>query len=200
MEIVSYRTVFDLERRVYRVDRLRLNPGGVPLRGIVYFLAILAVALLAAKLPLVGALARLAPWYLRDLAIPVGAAALLTMIRIEGRPFHLAARAVIRYGVGARHLAGVRPCAAPGGRWHPAELLVLPDGSDARLRCLRYVGAGAVRVSIAHTRSEYGAGGMRGLLGRPQVTLEQLAGRSAPARGQVIALAAGARLEVRGRS
>jgi hypothetical protein len=200
MEIVSYRTVFDLERRVYRVDRLRLNPGGIPLRGIVYFLAILVAMLLAAKLPLMGALARLAPWYLRDLAIPAAAAALFTMIRVEGRPFHLAARAVMRYGVGPRHLAGVRPCAAPGGRWHPGELLVLPDGSDARLRRLRYAGAGTVRVSTAHIRSEYGAGGLRGLLGRPQVTLEQLAGFSAPAHGQVIALAAGARLEVRGRS
>ena len=37
MEIRSYRRVFDLERRVYSVDRLRLNPSGVPVRGIVYF-------------------------------------------------------------------------------------------------------------------------------------------------------------------
>ena len=41
MEIRSYRRVFDLERRIYRVDRLRLNPGGVPVRGVVYFLVIL---------------------------------------------------------------------------------------------------------------------------------------------------------------
>jgi hypothetical protein len=200
MEIVSYRTVFDLERRVYRVDRLRLNPSGIPLRGVVYFLVILVAMLLVAKLPLLGALARLAPWYIRDLAVPSAAAALFTMIRVEGRPFHLAARAVIRYGIRPRHLAGMRPCVAPGGRWHPAELLVLPDGSDARLRRLRYVGAGAVLVSTAHIRSEYGAGGIRSLLGGPQVTLEQLAGSSAPARGHVIVLAAGARLEVRRRS
>jgi hypothetical protein len=200
MEIVSYRTVFDLERRVYRVDRLRLNPGGIPLRGIVYFLAIVAAALLAAKLPLLSTLAGAAPWYFRDLGIPAAAAALLTMLRVEGRPFHLAARALLRYGAGPRHLAGVRPCAAPGHRWHPGELLVLPDGSDARLRRLRYIGAGAVRVSAAHVRSEYDAGGMWGLLGRPRMTLDALAGRPAPLRGQVIALVAGARLEVRGSS
>jgi hypothetical protein len=200
MEIVSYRTVFDLERRVYRVDRLRLNPGGVPLRGIVYFLAVLAAALLAARLPLLSMLARAAPWYFRDLAIPTAVAALLTMIRVEGRPFHLAARALVSYGMGPRHLAGVRPCAAPGQRWHPSELLVLPDGSDARLRRMRYVGAGAVRVSVAHIRSEYDTGGLRGALGRPQVTLDALAGRHAPAHGYVIALVAGARLKVRGRS
>jgi hypothetical protein len=196
VEIVSYRTVFDLERRVYRVDRLRLNPGGIPLRGIVYFLAIVAVVLFTAKLPLLGSLAQALPWYLRDLAIPAAAAALLSVIRVEGRPFHLAALALVRYGLSTRHLAGTRACAAPGERWYPGELLVLPDGSDARLRRLRYAGAGAVRVSAAHIRSEYGAGRMRGLLGRPQVTIETLTGRPAPARGQVITLAAGARLEV----
>ncbi len=42
IEIRSYRAVFDLERRIYRVDQLRLNPGGIPVRGVVYFLAILA--------------------------------------------------------------------------------------------------------------------------------------------------------------
>ena len=49
IEIRSYRRVFDLERRVYSVDRLRLNPGGVPVRGIVYLLAILAVLFALAR-------------------------------------------------------------------------------------------------------------------------------------------------------
>jgi hypothetical protein len=200
VEIVSYRTVFDLERRVYRVDRLRLNPNGVPLRGLVYFLALLAAALLCAKLPLLGWLMRALPWYLRDLAIPTGGAALLGMIRVEGRPFHLAARALIRYGVAPRHLAGLRPCAAAGVHWHPGELLMLPDGSDARLRRLRYTGAGALRVGVAHTRAEYGASAIGGMVGRPRMTIQALAGRRAPARGQVIALAPGVRLEVRGGS
>jgi hypothetical protein len=77
---------------------------------------------------------------------------------------------------------------------------MLPDGSDARLRRLRYVGSGAVRVSAAHIRSEYDVRGMRRLLGHPQMTLRAPAGRPAPAHGQVIALVAGARLEVRGRT
>ena len=55
IEIRSYRAVFDLERRIYRVDQLRLNPGGIPVRGVVYFLAILAATLIAGGLPLVGA-------------------------------------------------------------------------------------------------------------------------------------------------
>src|ERR1700685_3026622 len=91
IEIRSYRAVFDLERRIYRIDRLRLNPGGIPVRGVVYFLAILLAVLLAARLPLLAVVARALPWYLRDLALPGASAATLTVIRVEGRPFHLAA-------------------------------------------------------------------------------------------------------------
>jgi hypothetical protein len=151
MEIRSYRAVFDLERRIYRIDRLRLNPGGIPLRGVVYCLAILAVLALAGAVPLLGAVVRALPWYLRDLALPAGSAAVLTMIRVEGRPFHLAAAALLRHALGPRHLAGMladrRSIARTRVRgWRPDDLLVLPDGSDARLRRLRYTGPGAVRM------------------------------------------------------
>jgi hypothetical protein len=144
-EIRSYRSVFDLERRIYRIDRLRLNPGGIPVRGVVYCLAILTLLGLAARTPLLGDAVRALPWYVRELVLPVASAGLLTLIRVEGRPFHLAAAALARHALGPRHLSGMRPCAAPGRRWTPAELLVLPDGSDARPRRLRYTGPGAVR-------------------------------------------------------
>lgn len=197
MEIRSYRTVFDLERRIYRVDRLRLNPGGIPLRGIVYFLAILAASVLAGRLPLIGLLARTLPWYIRELVVPGATAALLTIIKIEGRPFHLAALALARYGTGPRELAGLRPRVSSDRRWRMDELLVLPDGSDSRLRCLRYTGPGAVLVGAAHVRSEWNAGQLGRLTRRPSIVISALAGRRAPARGQVIALTAGARLDVR---
>jgi hypothetical protein len=146
IEIRSYRAVFDLERRIYRVDRLRLNPGGVPVRGVVYCLAILACLALAGALPLVGTAVRALPWYVRDLLLPAGLAALLTMIRVEGRPFHLAAAALLRHLLGLHQLAGLRP--VPTGRvWRPEELLILPDGSNQHVRRLRYSGPGAVRVT-----------------------------------------------------
>ncbi len=160
IEIRSYRAVFDLERRIYRVDQLRLNPGGIPVRGVVYFLAILAATLLASSLPLLGAAVGALPWYLRDLALPIASATVLSVIRIEGRPFHLAAYALLRYRAGPRSFAGVRPCAAPGARWRPEEILLLPDGSDGEMRRLRYTGPGAVLVTTAHERSE-----RRGALG-----------------------------------
>ncbi len=144
-EIRSYRSVFDLERRIYRIDRVRLNPGGVPVRGVMYWLAILAATLIVGRVPLVGAVLHVFPWYMRELALPALAAALLSVVRVEGRPFHRAAVALARYAVAPRYVCRWRPCAAPDCRWAPAELLVLPDGCGARLRRLRYTGPGVVR-------------------------------------------------------
>jgi hypothetical protein len=190
VEIRSYRAVFDLERRIYRVDRLRLNPAGIPVRGVLYWLVLLASLMLLTRVPLLGAVVRALPWYLRELALPVGAAAVLALIRIEGRPFHIAAVALARFALGPRHLSGMLPCAAPGRRWRPAELVLLPDGSDARPRRLRYSGPGAVRVGIAHTCA------LRRVGARPSVILLPLADRPAPECAQIVALARGAQLRV----
>jgi hypothetical protein len=194
IEIRSYRAVFDLERRIYRVDQLRLNPGGIPVRGVVYFLAILLATLIAGGLPLVGKVVGVLPWYLRDLALPVASATVLSVIRIEGRPFHLAAYAMLRFGVGPRLFAGARPCDAPGVQWRPEEILLLPDGSDGTMRRLRYTGPGAVLVTTAHERIECG-----GQLGGARLMLRELPDERAPAQGQVIALTGNIRMRVGGR-
>jgi hypothetical protein len=199
-EIRSFRRVFDLERRIYSIDHVRLNPGGVPVRGVMYFLALLALALVVADLPLIGALARQAPWYLRAIALPGAGATVLSAIRLEGRTFHLAAHALVRYRLGPRRLAGMRRCGRPGGRWWPGEILILPDGSDSRLRRLRYTGPGAVLVAIEHERGgravERGAAGTARRGHGPALRLRQRGAARPLDRGQVIALAAGARLIV----
>jgi hypothetical protein len=196
-EIRSYRCVFDLERRLYRIDRLRLNPAGVPLRGIVYFLALLGTVLLVGALPLLGLLVRVLPWYLRDIGGPGACAALLTLIKVEGRPFHLAALALVRYGIGPRELSGLRPRRGADRRWRLDQLVVLADGSDSRLRRMRYSGPGSVLVSEAHIRSSWRRGLVRGLMRRPDMQLAALPTKPRPAKGQVIVLANGVRLEVR---
>ncbi len=204
MVIRSYRRVFDIERRLYRIDRLRLNPGGIPVRGVVYFVVILLGALALSRAPLLGALVRTLPWYLRVLALPGLTAALLSVIRIEGRPFHLGGRALWRHWLGSRWRAGLRPAPRPGGRWHPPELLVLPDGSDRRMRRLRYTGPGAVLVAVEHERE--GPATERGLVGigrggrRPAVVVRALPGGRSLGRSRIIALAARARLLVRPQS
>ncbi len=157
-EIRSYRSVFDLERRIYRIDRVRLNPNGVPVRGVAYWLGILAATLVLGRLPLLGAVLRAFPWYMRELALPALAAALLSVVRVEGRPFHRAAVSLVRYAAAPRHLCRMRPCAAPGRRWTPGELVVLPDGSGARLRRLRYTGPGVVRQPATGRELSLGRG------------------------------------------
>jgi hypothetical protein len=197
MEIRSYRAVFDLERRIYRIDRLRLNPSGVPVRGIVYFLALLAAVVVCARVPPLRVLTGALPWYFLYVALPGASAALLTVIAIDGRPAHLAAQALLRYRISSRQSVGLRARRAgrgvgaePGARWRPQEILMLPDGSDARLRRLRYTGPGAVLVTVAHERIESPARARK----RSRLTLRELSDRRPPARGQVIALAARARL------
>jgi hypothetical protein len=199
-EIRSYRRVFDLERRIYRVDRLRLNPGGVPVRGVVYFLALLLVASVLDRLPPTSIVASTLPWYVRDLALPGLLAALLAVIRIEGRPFHLAARAVLRchlrpgrlVALGhAHHELGSRP----GERWRPPPIVLIPDGSDCRLRRLRYSGPGALLIAVAHERTPR-RGVLAALGWRPQLSLRELHEVERPRRGEVIVLGRGGRLSV----
>jgi hypothetical protein len=215
MEIRSYRAVFDLERRIYRVDRLRLNPAGVPVRGVVYFLALLAAILICGSVPPLAAVRGALPWYLVYVALPGASAALATVIGIDGRPAHLAARALLRHRLAPRQSVGLSPRRAGSGgergaRWWPKEILMLPDGSDARMRRLRYTGPGAVLVTVVHVCE---SGGRRGLgvgqgklagragIGRSQVTLREHPGTGAAASGErgggkVIALAPNATLRV----
>jgi hypothetical protein len=201
MQIRSYRRVFDLERRIYRIDRMRLNPGGVPVRGIVYFLALLVALLIAGRLPVVHFFTRVAPWYLRDLAVPAALAALLTMIRVEGRPFHIAARALLRLWLTPRDIAGLgghREDAADrlGCRWHPEPIVLLPDGSDGVARRLRYTGPGALLVSVAHERKA-ARGPLLWLGLRSHVLVRQTQNEPRPARGEVVVLERATRLCVR---
>jgi hypothetical protein len=197
IEIRSYRSVFDLERRIYRVDRVRLNPAGVPVRGAVYLAALLLAGLLLAALPLVGAPVRVLPWYVRDLAMPAAGAALLTMVRIDGRAFHLAAWALVGYTLTPSRIGAGGAPVKELARWRPRELVMLPDGSEARLRRLRCRGPAQVRVAVAHERVEWRHGFLGRLARRESVTVRQLPGRRAPARPHSIALPPGMRLRVR---
>jgi hypothetical protein len=189
-EIRSFRAVFALERRIYRVDTLRLNPSGVPLRGIVYAAAFVVAALIAGALPPLAWLNPVVPWYLRDVGLPVAAAWLLGAARIDGRAFHVAAFAALAHLARPRrldHLAS-RPRSA---RWLPPAIVCIPDGSDARFRRMRYRGPGAVLVCGPHERREWSRPG------HPDVTLHPLA--AGGGRVTVLDLGEGAVLEVRGR-
>ena len=193
-EIRSYREVFALERRIYRIDRCRLNPGGVPIRGIVYCVVLFAVLLMLAALPFTGWLLGLLPWYMRYLALPVGGAALFALVRVEGRAFHLAAYALVRHAFGPKALCGLASLRGPmpGARWQPPALVLLADGSEPRLHRLRFLGPGAVLVALPHVCSHKGHDrrGARTLCVRPLPSSRPLA------RARVLAISRGARLDV----
>ncbi|MHB1539575.1 MAG: hypothetical protein ACYCUM_04380 [Solirubrobacteraceae bacterium] len=193
MEIRSYRTVFDLERRIYRVDRLRLNPGGVPVRGVVYFALLALAGLVVSAAPLLHRLVALAPFYFRELALPGAGAALLAVLRIDGRPAHLLAVALLRDARLPRRLDGAgRRITAAASVWRPEPLLLLPDGSEPRMRRMRYRGPGAVVVFASHQRAEW----RRPLPAAPAIVLTQLHERRLT-RPRAIVLGAGTRMRVR---
>jgi hypothetical protein len=197
IEIRSYRTVFALERRIYRIDRLRLNPGGVPIRGVLYGVMLSLAVLLLAQLPVAGRPLAMLPWYLRDSVLPWGAAALLTVIRVEGRSFHLAAYAIARHTFAARRLRGLRPCRspAPGSRWHPSELLLLADGSDPRLRRLRFTGPGVALIAVSHACAASRTGARRR---SARLVVHPVSAQRHLASGRVLQLERGVRLDVHG--
>jgi hypothetical protein len=152
MEIRSFRRVFELERRIYRIDRLRLNPGGVPVRVLLYFLALVAACALASRLPLLGYPLSVAPWYLRNVALPATGTAALALLRVDGRPGHVAAAAIARYRMGPRCLIGGRPRARVRGRWSPHPIVLLADGAEAGPRRMRCLGPTVAVIAVEHRR------------------------------------------------
>jgi hypothetical protein len=131
----SFRVVFELERRLHKVDRWRVPvPYGVPLRGVAYAsLALLAVLLLE-RLPLAGGLLSLLPAPLRLVILPVGAACLLWRLRIDGRPAHTALGSILRFGLGSKRLSVFGDVPAVGASVTLGELALCPDGRSARYR------------------------------------------------------------------
>jgi hypothetical protein len=197
VEIRSFRAVFELERRVYRVDTVRLNPAGVPLRGILYAATAIPAGLIAGRLPLASWVFGWLPWYVRDLGLPVLAASVATIVRIDGRCFHDAARAVAIHSLAPRWLCGFVRAPGPGARWLPPPILLIPDGSDARFRRLRYRGPGAVLIGYPHDRADWRVRAFSLGSRAAGLTLHDRGARRPLGRPVALELAADALLEVR---
>lgn len=128
IEIRSYRVVFELERRLHRVDRFRIPlPYGLPLRTIAYAFVWLAAVLLIARLPVLGVMVRELPAPARFIALPGVAAYALTQVRVDGRTAHGAALCLLRFVTTPRHLAGWRSTR----REHTARLPDINVAADA---------------------------------------------------------------------
>jgi hypothetical protein len=105
IHVRSFRVVFDLERRIHRIDRFRVPlPYGLPLRSIGYAVVALVAILLASRLPVIGALLGLFPTPARLVLAPAAISYALTQLRLDGRSAHAAASAWLRYRLGPRRL------------------------------------------------------------------------------------------------
>src|SRR5215212_7290894 len=87
--IRSYRRVFEVDRRIYRVDRWALPvPGGVPLRAVGYFAAALLAMIAAGALPGTSELAGALSAPIRFVVLPLAVAVLGTQAAPDGRAAH----------------------------------------------------------------------------------------------------------------
>ena len=148
--IRSYRRVFQVDRRIYRVDRWALPvPGGVPLRGVGYFAATLLLVVVCGSLPGVGALVGALSPPLRYVVLPLAVAVAGTQAAPDGRSAHRFAWDWLRFCVRAR-----RRCA---GRMVPLQGEPVPwdeglgvcwDGHGAALHRARVRGPARVTFGV----------------------------------------------------
>src|SRR3954470_2380256 len=109
MVIRSYRRVFEVDRRIYRVDRWALPvPGGVPLRAVGYFTATVLAVLIFGGLPLTGELVGMLAPPLRYVVVPLAIAVFGTQVAPDGRTAHRFALDWLRCRWRARRLAAGR--------------------------------------------------------------------------------------------
>ena len=186
LPIRSYRLCFELERRIHRIDRWRIPlPYGLPIRGIAYAALALVVVLAVGRLPLVGDLVALAHPAIRLVITPVGAAYLLTQLRVDGRPAHSAGVGWLRHRLSARRVRAFAP-AEPSGPRLIADVAIAPDERTPRLRAGTVRGPASVLVRYPARARQRGA------------TLELRQSGSDPLwRARRIELAAGQALRLR---
>ena len=143
--IRSFRVVFELERRIHKIDRWRIPvPYGVPLRGIAYGVIALLAVVTVGRLPLAGDVVGVLPAPVRYVIAPVGLAYALVRIRIDGRPAHSTLAAWARFRLSPRRLAGLRPVPRGGTVVRLAGPAMVPDERGARYRSAAIEGPATV--------------------------------------------------------
>lgn len=184
--IRSYRLCFELERRIFRVDRWRIPaPYGVPLSGIAYAALALMAVLVLERLPATGELLGVLHPALRFVILPVGLAYVAAQLRVDGRPAHATALAWLRWRVEPARVVALR--AAGAGRVElVGDVIVAADQYAARYR--RCVVRGPAEVTLRYPARARTHG--------RRLELDQSEGRPLW-RGKVIRLGEGQLLRVR---
>jgi hypothetical protein len=149
LTIRSYRRVFEVDRRIYRVDRWALPvPGGVPLRGLGYFAAAVGLVVGLGAVPGVGELVGVLSPPLRYVVVPLAVAVLGTQAAPDGRTAHRFALDWLRLRLRARRRSAGRAVPLEGERvpWHGVRA-VRWDGDAAQV--LRGRVRGPARVTFS---------------------------------------------------
>jgi hypothetical protein len=171
LTIRSFRVVFDLERRIHKIDRWRIPvPYGVPLRGIGYWAAALFATVLLGRLPLGGDIIGIAPAPIRLVILPIAVAYGLARIQVDGRPAHSTIGAWSRFRLSFRRLAGLRAVPSAGTAVSLGDVALLADERCARYR--RAVITGPVTVLLRYPPFGHVKGGRRS----PALHVRQLPG------------------------
>jgi hypothetical protein len=135
LPIHSFRVVFELERRIHKIDRWRIPvPYGVPLRGLAYWAVALIATIALARVPLVGTSIGALPAPIRLVVLPVGIAYFLARVELDGRPAHAALSAWVRLRASPSRTAAARRVPAAGSVIRLGEVTLLPDERTARYR------------------------------------------------------------------
>src|SRR3954452_12256488 len=150
--IRSYRRVFEVDRRIYRVDRWALPvPGGVPLRAVGYFAGSVVLMVLLGEL-----VAFLSP-PLRYVVVPLSAAVLGTQAAPDVRTAHRFAADWLRFRLRARRRSAGRVVRLEDEpvRWD-GELPVRWDVGGGELHRARVRGPARVTFNVPTTIGEPG--------------------------------------------
>lgn len=143
LQIRSFRVVFDMERRIHRIDRFRVPmPYGLPLRSVGYAAAAFLAIVVLQRLPIVGGILGSLDTPIRLVLLPVGASILLSRLRIDGRSAHAAACAWLRFTLASTRYVAFRPAPRAKEALFGEVTLALPSAERRKAR--RPIGAPAV--------------------------------------------------------
>jgi hypothetical protein len=184
----SYRRVFRIERRLYRIEDWRLPlPGGVPLRALAYFCVAELCILILAQLPGTGHLLSLLPVEWRYGIVPIGCAMAGWWASPDGRPAHRFAATWLRAQLRRRRRRTGRPVRPEGERLELASDLAVRSSAPGR-RLVRARVRGPARLVLSEPLALRSRRSLRGrrLELRPPSAQGEIVGRLALEDGETL--------------
>jgi hypothetical protein len=147
LPIRSYRRVFKIDRRVYRIDKHELPvPGGVPLAGLGYWAAAMVATLTALSTPVVGDIIGVFGFLPTVVILPVAFAYVATRVAPDGRKTERFALGFVMHYFRHKRYAGERQIPKEGDAVKiEGKVRTLWDMDSHVMRRARVTGPATVR-------------------------------------------------------